>query len=602
MISVRLYREAFAPALVAMVVLLFSLQGRPDPLPSVVASAEFDQRAAAKLDRQIVTTAPERTPGSDGDAAIAAMVERRFESVREGEVTEQRFGDDGELRNVILTLPGESPRSVVVMAARDSPSGLGAASSAAATATLLELLDKLRTARHTKTLVFVSTDGGSDGATGAGAFAKHLPERDLIDGAVALWQPGAAMSGEPSLLDASAGLRSPSAQLVRTAEQALADQAGRRPHLAGPFEELSRLAFPSGLGEQAVLIENGIDAVGLSSVGERPLPVAADQPADLSEAALGDIGRAALLLVATLDGNPEPPEHGPGAYLNLAGNLVPGWALALLALTLLLPAALTSLDALVRARRAGARVGWALAWASSRSLPLLAALLLLYLLALTGIIARPAFPFDPNRFRVGAGQIVAVASLAAVVAFTYRANRGWRLPAGMPAELARPALGAVSAGAVACAWLANPYLALLVVPMAHVWLVGAPRSGGLAWPRVVAAIALAPLPLAVAVAQVCDRLDLGLTAPWQLLLMVGDGQIGFVPVVALCLLAGCMAALVASAPRRTPAMSAPPPSPERPPALPFDAERHPVASAIGADVDASPIPGSRRDDDLGGDG
>jgi hypothetical protein len=100
-ISVRLYREAFAPALVAMVVLLFSLQGRPDPLPSVVASAEFDQRAAARLDREIVTAAPERTPRSDGDAAIGAMVERRFDSVREGEVTEQRFGDDGGLRNVI---------------------------------------------------------------------------------------------------------------------------------------------------------------------------------------------------------------------------------------------------------------------------------------------------------------------------------------------------------------------------------------------------------------------------------------------------------------------------------------------------------------------
>jgi hypothetical protein len=601
-ISVRLYREAFAPALVAMVVLLFSLQGRPDPLPSVVASAEFDQRAAAKLDREIVTAAPERTPGSDGDAAIAAMVERRFESVREGEVTEQRFGDDGGLRNVILTLPGESPRSVVVMAARDSASGPGAASSAAATATLLELLDKLQTARHTKSLVFVSTDGASDGATGARAFAKHFPGRDLVDGAIALWQPGAAISGAPSLLDASAGSQSPSAQLVRTAERALADQTGLRPRLAGPFEELSRLALPSGLGEQAVLIENGIDAVGLSSVGERPLPVTADQPADLSEAALGDIGRAALLLVATLDGNPEPPEHGPGAYLNLAGNLVPGWALALLALTLLLPAALTSLDALVRARRAGARVGWALAWASSRALPLLAALLFLYLLALTGIVARPAFPFDPSRFRVGGGQIVAVVFLAAVVAFSYRAIRGWRLPVGIPAELARPALGAVSAAGVTCAWLANPYLALLVVPMAHVWLVRARRSGGLAWPRVAAAIALALVPLAAAVTQVGGRLNLGLTAPWHFLLMVGDGQIGFVPVIALCLLAGCMAGLIAVGLRRAPATSGPPPRREPPPALPFDAERQPVGSAVGAHVDASPIPASRRDDDLGGDG
>ena len=347
MINHRLYRAAFAPALATVVVLLFSLQGRPAPLPTVVAPAEFDQQAAARLDRQIVDSAPVRTPGSEGDAAIADLVAKRFGSVREGQVAEQQFdhsfdGEDVELRNLILTLPGESARSVVVLAARDSAIGPGAASSAAATATLLELVDKLRTSRHTKTLVFVSTDGGSDGAAGAREFAERYPDRDLIDGAVVLWQPGSATPREPSLLDASAGSQSPSAQLVRTAERALTEQAGREPQLQGLFGELARLALPSGLSEQAVLIDHGIDAIGLSSAGEAPLPPADDQPDDLSAGTLGDLGRAALLLVATLDAAAEPPEHGPATYLNLAGNLVPGWALGLLALTLLLPPALTS--------------------------------------------------------------------------------------------------------------------------------------------------------------------------------------------------------------------------------------------------------------------
>ena len=351
-----------------------------------------------------------------------------------------------------------------------------------------------------------------------------------------------------------------------------------------------------------MLIEHGIDAVGLSSAGERPLPVAADQPDDLSEGSLGDLGRTALLLVATLDGTDGPLEHGPDPYVNLAGNLVPGWALALLALTLLLPPALTSADALWRARRGGARVGWALAWSASRALPLLAAVLLLYLLALTGIVARPTFPFDPNRFRVGAGQIVAVAFLVAVAAVTYHAIRGWRLPAGMPAELARPALGAVSVAGVLLAWLANPYLALLVVPLAHVWLLELRRAGALAWPIVTGAIALALLPLIAAIAQISNRLDLGLTAPWQLALMVGDGQIGLVPVLALCLVAGCMVGLVALALRQAPRVSAARPRPARRPVQPLDAERQPVGSAARGKVDASSIPGDRFGDDLGGDG
>ena len=63
------------------------------------------------------------------------------------------------MRNVILTLPGNSARTVVVMAPRDSAGGPGAASSAAATGMLLQLVNQLRTQSHNKTLVFVSTDG-----------------------------------------------------------------------------------------------------------------------------------------------------------------------------------------------------------------------------------------------------------------------------------------------------------------------------------------------------------------------------------------------------------------------------------------------------------
>jgi Peptidase family M28 len=553
-INLRIYRAAFAPALATVVVLLFSLQGRPAPLPPVVASAEFDEHAAAKIDRQIVDAAPVRMPGSEGDGVTADLVANRFGSIPEGQVTEQRFDHefDGEqvgLRNLILTLPGESARSVVVLAARDSASGPGAASSAAATATLLELVDKLRTSRHTKTLVFVSTDGGSDGAAGAREFAERYAERDLIDGAVVLWQPGSATPREPSILDASDGSQSPSAQLVRTAERTLSEQAGRQPQLEGLFGELSRLALPSGLSEQAVLIERGIDAVGLSSAGERPLPVAGDQPDDLSAATIGDLGRTALLLVATLDASAAPPEHGPATYLTLAGNLVPGWTLGLLALTLLLPPALASLDAMRQAFRRGTAPRSALSWAASRSLPLFAALLLFYLLAISGIVARPAFPFDPSRFRVGAGQIVAMALLATVIAAGYYEIQGWRVPAELPRELAAAALGLVSAFAVLLAWLANPYLALLLVPAAHVWLLGALRAGPLPWPAALGAIVVSLLPMCAAILLLIERLDLGAGAPWHLLLMVGAGQIGFGEMLALCLLGGSLVGLVALAVR-----------------------------------------------------
>jgi hypothetical protein len=433
------------------------------------------------------------------------------------------------------------------MAARDSASGPGAASSAAATATLLELARELGSSSHTKTLILVSTDGGSEGALGAREFAANFPQRDLIDAAIVLRQPGASNPRQPSLLETSDGPQSASSGLVRTAERALSDQAATGPQREGIFSELAQLALPSGLDEAAVLIPRGIDAIGLSSAGERALPPADDQPDDLSTSTLGDFGRTALLLTATLDAAPAPPGHGPDSYVTLSGSLVPGWTLALLALALLLPAGLAAVDGLARASRRHRRIGWALGWSTSRSLPPLAALLLLYLLGAIGIVARPRFPFDPGRFGAGPGEIVAITVLCAVVLGGYYAIRAWRVPRGLPTDAAVPALGLTSAAAVLLAWLANPFLALLLVPAAHVWLLDARRQGPLPWPAVLGCGALSLAPLGAALADLVERLNLGAGAPWQLLPMVGDGQIGFGALLALSLLAGSAIGVVAVA-------------------------------------------------------
>jgi hypothetical protein len=596
-IDFRVYRAAFLPALVAIVVLLFALQVPPAPVTPVVAPAEFDENAASKIARQIVEAAPVRTPGSEGDAAIGDLVERRFRAVRDGQVAEQRFtgsldGKDVQLRNLILTLPGPSPQNVVVMASRDSASGPGAASSAAATATLLELVKELANTTHTKTLTFVSTDGGSDGALGAGQFASQFPQRDLIDGAIVLWQPGSATRHQPSLLQTSDGPRSTSSGLARTAARTLTDQTGTKPQEQGLMGELAGLAFPTGLGDQAVMIGRGIDAVGLSSAGERPLPPSGDQPANLSTSALGDFGRASLLLAVTLDAVPGPPDHGPSAYVTLSGSLVPGWTLALLALTLVLPAAVASFDGLARGLRRRRRIGWALAWCASRGLPPLAALLFFYVLTGLGIVASPTFPFDPGRFGAGAGEIVVMTLLGLIVLGGYYAIRGWRVPSGLATDAAVPALGLISVAAVLLAWLVNPYLALLLAPVAHVWLLDARRERRIPWPVVLVGAVIALLPVAAALGNVVSRLELGSSAPWQLLLMVGDGQIGFGTMFALCMLAGYMVGVVAVAGRRDAAGRAQAGrlgSPGR-------VEAQPVSRPMG-DLDASPIaPGAAHDD------
>ena len=101
-------------------------------------------------------------------------------------------------------------------------------------------------------------------------------------------------------------------------------------------------------------------------------------------------------------------------------------------------------------------------------------------------------------------------------------------------------------------WLANPYLALLLVPAAHVWLLAAGRPGA-AGRAVRALVAVAAwVPAIAAAAAVAGALELGAAAPWTMTLMVADGQIGLGVTLPFCFLAGGLAGtLVLLVRRRT---------------------------------------------------
>ena len=127
-----------------------------------------------------------------------------------------------------------------------------------------------------------------------------------------------------------------------------------------------RLAVPTGLGEQGPLIEGGLDAVRISSTGELPPPPDGTTP------------RRSISRPSATSGAPPSPwssrstplrprsSTGPDAYVGVAGNLMPGWALAMLAIVLLLPVAAASFVAVADAahspwqppaRSAGPRCG-----------------------------------------------------------------------------------------------------------------------------------------------------------------------------------------------------------------------------------------------------
>jgi hypothetical protein len=554
MVNLRLYRLSFLPTLVAVVAIMFSLEGTPAALEPATPPATFDGQRAANQARQIVSQAPERPPGSAGDEAIADLVAERFGEVAAGSVTEQRFeaeyeGEDVSLRNVLLTLPGDPASTIVVLAGRDAARGAGAASSAAATGILIELANALGLAGHEKTLVLASTSGTSAGAAGARELLDGLPERDSVEAVIVISQPGAVEPRRPFVITSSSGRSSGPVRLERTAALAVATQAEASSARPSAFTQLARLAIPSGIGDQAPLIAAGLDAVAISSAGERPLAAADDGLDQLATASVDAFGRATQSTVDALD-TAGAADELPDPRLELSDNLIPGWTVSLLALTLILPAAIAAIDSAARAVRRGAELAASLAWAAARGLPFLGALAALYGLALVGVVPRPPFPFDPGLYELGARGAVALALiLAATIASAILLR--WR---GITAAAAPGAcvagLGLVAATACAVLWLANPYLALLAVPLAHVWLLADRPPGALRAAAALALGALACLPVIAALVAVARALDLGSDAPWTLTIMVADGQVKMVAMIAGCFLIGAVLGTIALCLRR----------------------------------------------------
>jgi hypothetical protein len=177
----------------------------------------------------------------------------------------------------------------------------------------------------------------------------------------------------------------------------------------------------------------------------------------------------------------------------------------------------------------------------------MAGLALAYLLAVVGIAPDPDFPFDPGLYEFGwrsAGVLVALLAAFAGVALLLRP---FSLPPLPARETLATALGVVASVSVLGIWLLNPYLGLLFVPLAHVWLLGARPATPASTAGTLLGIAVSLLPLAAAVIDLASRLDVGSQVPWTLVLMLTGGQFGFLEALLACLVAGSVLGLLALA-------------------------------------------------------
>ena len=85
MIEPRIYRAAFIPAVLAVVLVMFSLENRPRPVQQgLAADVLFDGDVAHRELRQIVARRPDRRPGRLASELAARDLAERFRAL-EGE-------------------------------------------------------------------------------------------------------------------------------------------------------------------------------------------------------------------------------------------------------------------------------------------------------------------------------------------------------------------------------------------------------------------------------------------------------------------------------------------------------------------------------------
>lgn len=544
----RVYRAAFIPALLALVLAAFSLESRPRALPQgLAADIPLEDDTETTL-RALVELQPDRRPGKTGNRATAAQVRDELRD-RGFRVTTDRFSDGStDLVNVLGRRAGRSSRQVVVVAARDASSVPDAPGSAADTAALLELARVFEGRPSNKTLVLASVDGSTIGELGTRRLADDLGDPEHVDAVIVMSNLGAARNAESPIVPWSNDSRRVGIGLERTAAASLREELERSVEGTGTVGQLARLSFPIGIGAQGVLLERGFDALRLSGSGE--LPLDGGRLEDVDEERLGALVRATLRTVTAVDQGPRP-ERGPGGYVTAVSQVMPGWVLAALSLTLILPALVASVDAFARARRRREPVGRWFRWLGAQVLPFAGALLLAELLVLAAATPDPPpAPVAPELNPLDAPALLVLAAVTAVAALLWAAGR-------FVAARTDPALQDLAAPGAACAtclalsltmllvWIVNPYAALMLVPALHLWLLativdpGPPRRA-----RLVLVVLGLLVPAMVALYYLVNLSLDPLSGAWYLLLLVVGGHVGVITAVLGCALLGLLTSVL----------------------------------------------------------
>ena len=302
------------------------------------------------------------------------------------------------------------------------------------------MVNELSVAGRNRTLILASTSGASAEGQGARALIDGLPDRTIVDAAIVISQPGFDEPFEPHLVTA-AGLNGPPVGLAQTAEEILRDRAELSPGQISAPAQIARYAIPAASGEQAGLIEDGLDAITITSAGELPLPASENDRDRFDTDTLERIGPAIIALVSAVDASASAPATGPGNFLWVGNNLLPGWSIGLVVLALLLPPLAVAASILARATRDGGRIGRGFSWALEWWIPALVLCLGVYALSVVDVIPATGVPYDPAGVELGASEAIALVLLLVLAGWLWWVLHLRRIPGSARAVRVRSRCG-----------------------------------------------------------------------------------------------------------------------------------------------------------------
>ncbi|MFL5865086.1 MAG: hypothetical protein ACJ780_30705 [Solirubrobacteraceae bacterium] len=548
MLDARIYRTGLIVVALALVVLAFSLKDQQSALNPTLAPEAFNGQNVSSTMTAIAAGDPTRRPGSAGDYSLATQLKATFARYGFDSATDTFKGRtvDGTqtLENVVGVRPGMQSGSIVIVASRDA---LGAPAMAAAsgTATLMELARDLEGETLHRSVVLASTSG-TEGTAGAIRLASTLS--GPVDAVVVLGDLASARVQQPIVLPWSTRRVVAPPLLRNTVASALSAQTSLGDGFTGLGGQFGHLAFPFTLGQQAPFGAQGIPAVEVSFSGERG--PAADA-AIAGPRRLTSAGRAVLQTISALDGGPDVP--APSAYMLLGGKVVPGWAISLFVLALLVPVMMTTIDGVARARRRGHSVWRSVVLVLAAGAPFVVGVGLVLLAGWAGVISiAPPGPVAAGAIPLGSGGVallgvmalVLLGGLAGVIALARRLptrTRTSRRAEGSSRDGAVAGLLVVMCLVTFAIWLSNPFAAFLLVPALHLWLWAV--SPDLRVPVLVrlALIALGIAPAVLVVGYYANQLGYGPVAMvWEMVLLLAGHGVSIVAAIEWSVVLGCL--------------------------------------------------------------